>query len=783
MVEAVNALFGRARAQFVFDEIPFHRVSASAAASDRLSGDGDVPAPLRIAFIARANIEEKRANQINRSWTDRELPGMVAREISRLLDRSVRLGKRPVEARDIAVLCRTNRQAMSVQDALRRIEVPSVLHTRKSVFDTTEAEQVERVLAAMVDPGESGTLRAALVTELVGLNGDELARFEDDERQLAEWLGRFRMLREIWLSRGFIAAFHLCLDEVDAYRRLLSLPDGERRMTNVLHVAELLHRAAIADHLAPPSVVRFLRRMRAEASARRELAEEAAQIRIESDEAAVKILTVHVSKGLEFPVVICPYLWDLRGEGEGGDAWFHDREEDDTLTLDLGSEDVETHREAAATEAFAESVRLVYVALTRAQHHCVVFWGGFRQCEKSPLAYLLHQAPAEDGEGDPRPAVIRRVRDMDDRAMREDIERLVRRANGNIELRDIPSDEKGLAHLPEREEPARLRCRRARRALEDRPRTSSYTALTRGAERSGDEDGAVDRDAVAGVAAARSAGDAVPGEHARVLLSDFPAGPTAGRCLHKIFEQLDFSAAGAAEVRRIVAASLEEFGFESLWSEPVASAIGEILDTPLPGSTGSCALRGIPRGSRLSELEFLFPVGRACVPAGERVDRAEAVTAEQIAALLERHRCPAVMPEYARRVAGLGFSPLSGYLNGFIDLLFKCDDRWYVVDYKSNHLGPQAGDYAPALLAAEMARHHYFLQYYLYVVAVHRYLGRHIAGYDYERHFGGVYYLFLRGMSPRRPAGCGVFADRPPAALVDDLSRLVGGAGGGGGAP
>ncbi len=134
------------------------------------------------------------------------------------------------------------------------------------------------------------------------------------------------------------------------------------------------------------------------------------------------------------------------------------------------------------------------------------------------------------------------------------------------------------------------------------------------------------------------------------------------------------------------------------------------------------------------------------------------------------------MPEYADRVAQLGAPPLAGYLRGYIDLLFRHDGRYYVVDYKSNHLGPDAADYMPARLVPAMAVHDYYLQYLFYVVAVHCHLQQRLAGYDYAEHFGGVYYLFLRGMADAHPAGCGIYHDRPAQALVEELAAVIEGA-------
>ena len=177
---------------------------------------------------------------------------------------------------------------------------------------------------------------------------------------------------------------------------------------------------------------------------------------------------------------------------------------------------------------------------------------------------------------------------------------------------------------------------------------------------------------------------------------------------------------------------------------------------------------------RLSELEFIFPVADEKSSDGEGAQPAASglLTRARLAEVFTRCAAPPVPRDYAGRIRDLGFSPLAGYLKGFVDLVFEHAGRWYVVDYKSNHLGPTPKDYEPQRLGRVMADHHYFLQYHLYVVALHRYLTVRLPDYDYDRHFGGVFYLFLRGLSPVLPRGCGIFRDRPSRALIESLSAV-----------
>jgi exodeoxyribonuclease V beta subunit len=239
------------------------------------------------------------------------------------------------------------------------------------------------------------------------------------------------------------------------------------------------------------------------------------------------------------------------------------------------------------------------------------------------------------------------------------------------------------------------------------------------------------------------------------------------------------------------------FAIEPQWTEAICAAITDVLDTPLPVQGAPLSLRQVPAARRLNELEFVFPVAlrrddvapsrpggtrdgaivtspapTARRPAGDAEDRA--LSAARLADALAAHGEP-WLAEYAGRVRRLPFAQLSGYLKGFIDLVFAHGGQWFVVDYKTNDLGPHATDYRQSRLLAEMQRHHYVLQYHLYSVALHRYLQRRLAGYEYARHFGGVLYLFVRGMAPGHAAGSGVFFDRPAPALIEALSATLAG--------
>jgi exodeoxyribonuclease V beta subunit len=372
-----------------------------------------------------------------------------------------------------------------------------------------------------------------------------------------------------------------------------------------------------------------------------------------------------------------------------------------------------------------------------------------------------------------RPVVENRVENANERQMREDLARLASAAAGAIEIVDL-SAAAGPPYRSDASSETELRARVATRALSSLWRTGSFSSLiAAGAAGGAAADLGVDRDQDSEDPAAAPAAALA----AALPLADFPGGTRSGLLLHQLFEDIDFPSADAAALGAAAARLVDAYGLEARWAEPIRDAIGEVLDTPLDDATTPLRLRDVGAARRLAELEFVLPVAHG-------IDRGASFTSGRLADALARRGGDLFRPTYLDSVRRLGFAPLSGFLRGYIDLVFEHGGRWYVVDYKSNLLGPGAADYGSVGMARAMEHHHYFLQYHLYVVAVHRYLALRVPGYDYDRHFGAALYLFVRGMSPRHPPGCGVFRDRPPRRLVEELSALLDGdARAGGGAP
>jgi exodeoxyribonuclease V beta subunit len=759
LVGAVNALFSGRSLPFLFDEIGFVPAEARPGASDELThSSGPLPA-LELVWVPRRGRTGVRGEVITKRSAEVALPALVAGHVLELLRSGATRGGQPIGPGDIAVLTRTNRQASAVGRALGAVGIPSVLFAQASVLDSPEAPEVAALLRALVTPTHGRAVRTALATSLFGLGAAELHALGTDESAWQLWLERFAGWHELWRRRGFMPAFRRCLGDARVVPGLLGRPGGERRLTNVLHLGELLHEAASSGHLGMASLVRWFAQVRHDPGAREEVAGDARQIRLETDEHAVLLVTMHKSKGLEYPIVICPYLWDgaLLRKPEQEFLRYHDRADGLKLKLDLRPpEDKAAELALGEEEALSEQLRLLYVALTRARHRVTVFAGAFNTYEKSALAYLLHQGP---GKASTPREVAARVRALDDRDLMADLEAFARRAERGVKLRELALPEAGtwqrpLAPLGD------LRSQIPERRLALGWRSSSFTALVSHTPASPDPgEGARGRDEMLAPGHDRSPSEARAKDP--VPLDKLPRGAAVGTLVHSVLERVDWQK--PEELGTLVGEALERRpDLGAVDASLLAGALGGVVSTPFDADR-ALSLAELSTRKCLRELEFLLPVRGS----GKELDAA------RLAEAFERWAEPPVPPGYAARVAALGFTPLLGYLRGFIDLVFEHAGRYFVVDYKTNHLGPSVGDYASEKLVAAMAEHHYLLQYHLYTLALHRLLRARLPGYRYDAHFGGVYYLFVRGMAPSFGAGHGVFFDRPPLELVTALEAAL----------
>ena len=815
LVEAVNAVFSGA-APFVTAGIGYRAVAAAGEPSGplRLANQG-APVPLEFRLLPRM----RDGKALAKKDVLPVVAGAAADEIARLLELAgsgeAVVEDRPLAGADLAVLVRTREQGRVMAEALGERGVRSVEIDDGSVFHTREAEQIERLLWALADPGRETRVRGALAGDLFGLDARALHALGDDEQAWSAWTQRREDWRSHWTSRGIGSVLLRLLEGEGGAKHLLRHTDGVRRLTNYRHLAELLQAAETRDRLAASELAAWLNRRRADPDS----GDEEAKLRIESDERLVRILTVHGSKGLEFPVVFCPFAWDAQRSGRRSDAvdavYHRGAAEGYREVIDLAP-----HEGAVALEwleEFAESVRLFYVALTRAKYRCVVTWGQVRGAEDSPLAWLLHrsadgQPSFTEPDGDDAAiaalqAVADRFRGLGAEAWCGEVDALARRLPGAVAV-SVLAPEPPPVRPPEQLEaplPA-LAARELGRPLRRIRNLTSFSALwaeaasPRGGagERApaGRDESGIDRpdhdqhEEPADAARDPSGADGTPAG-ARTAFT-FPRGPVAGSCLHRIFERLDDPPEIAADrtgLDEICATALADFGIDGAW-QPVARDMVERTRAVLLRTSG--AAKGAEAGAesgpgadtegreaghaageggfrlgdphrRLVELEFHFPL--------EGLDR------RRLASRLVEHGYPDPFAGTAPNGTGGSRPPLHGFLRGYVDLVVEHGQRWYVVDYKSNWLGPEPGDYAPEALAVSMRAGGYTLQYLIYLVALHRYLATRLPDYDCERHLGGAFYLFVRGIDPAACMRRGVYFDRPTAECLLALDGCFRGGG------
>ncbi|HQY55144.1 MAG TPA: exodeoxyribonuclease V subunit beta [Dokdonella sp.] len=733
LIVAANSVFDGVADPFLVDFIPFEpaRFPSSKAASAHWLASAK---PLTV-WRMPDRIDDKGARK---SWTvgsfAERMFAEVAVEIRAIL---MRAREESVDVPSIAVLVNSNKQAEQAARHLGQWNIACDYLSAASVYASAEAVEIERLLVALDAPADSACVRAALATELLGFTLQDLLAAREDPGRWESQLGHIASLRQRWLDAGPYATIAHCVQM--SATRLLPRWDGRRRVTNLLHLGELLQHES-ARRSTPAELLHWLGQRRMEADEKRGEGN-AEPLRPADDPGAVQVLTVHRSKGLQYDVVFAPFamatFWKKLENQEVADeavAWHAD----DELRIDIGGPEWKAHALAQRDEQFAESLRLAYVAITRARHRVWLAWAWVNTGQSStsltgPFAWLWFR-----DAGIKRPDQLVALKDQADR-IDEGLAALVKRSRQCIDIKRLEVEAPPITRLPDAANKDDLViaefCGRIERGLE----TLSYSRLFAGSQQAplADHD---EFDTPLTTSPARPVEDPVP---------QWPRGAAFGVCVHQVFEDVAFAELAAAGVPADLARICADHGYAGDEIETIAGITrAGVRSELLPGS--GLRLMDLGAGEALAELEFLFPLG------GSRLD----AFAQVLAAWPDYARAPA---EWIVRRASV-----RGLMTGYIDLIARWQDRYYVLDYKTNLLGPGRADYAAERLPAAIRAHDYDLQYLIYLVALQRFLRARLGGsYDYEKHIGGALYLFVRGM--REGDRAGIHHDRPPAALIDAL--------------
>ncbi|MFH2130541.1 MAG: exodeoxyribonuclease V subunit beta [bacterium] len=744
LVQAINTVFGFHQNPFLFQEIGFFPATGAEKNPDRgLILDGQPAVPFQLWVI------DEDGKTVLKPVAQERVTKAVAGEIARLLNLS-RQGKAvltrgkngevvPLAPAHIAVLVRKHKEAEAMQQALRKLSVPSVLNTRASVFDAPEFAEMLILLQAVADPGSETRVRNALATGLMGVSGEEIDAYNSDDSSWEKVLEKFQTYRQYWSESGFYGMMRQFIRREAVRTRLLELEGGERKLTNLLHLIELLHEAETNNRFGMHGLLKWAEKNLLSPAG--EIDE--AEIRLETDADAVRLLTIHASKGLEFPIVFCPFSW---GSAPVTQVFYHDPLNDNALSLDLGSPALETNREQAKKEILAEEIRLFYVALTRAKHRCYLVWGDINQTGDSAMAYLFHKGRPESEK------------------IRSDLAELEKRAGGTLQLQTLP-DILAENVAARQETVPELGCPVFKGFYKLDWGISSFSGLS---SKTAVNVEFPDRDRQKGASPLNLRELRTDTPDTALTMFSMPGGAKTGNCFHELFEKLDFQETDPRSINQLVAETLQRYDFDTRWQPVALELVEKVLSLPLfpeekPHSP--FRLRDLALEERISEMEFYFPLGP--------------VTSQGIADVLGSYRDLPSAQTLSRTLSRLSLNEIQGFMKGFIDLIFYHNGRYTIVDWKTNHLGDRADDYQPGVLQEYMIGHAFILQYVIYSVALHRWLGLNLHDYDFRKHFGGVFYFFLRGIQGDPEARLGIFREDMTGCgeLIEDLSTYLGGGG------
>ena len=730
LVEGVNRLFDFKNAPFIYKNIKFLNVGA--AKKNLVFQLNNQPEP---AFRFYINDKDKSTQQDYAKACATSIQQWLKNAAENLVvfPNESKAENQTLRAENIAVLVRGYTEAELVKKELQALGIASVyLSDRGNVFESNTAKELGLILQACLSVTERPILNA-IATALFCLNAAEIHQIHHDEIQWQRWAEKFAEYQQIWQRQGVLPMLHHLLLAENITEKLLSRPDGERKLTDLLHLAEILQQAAALNE-SEAALLRWFEKQ-IQDNGRQE-----AQIRLESERQLVKIVTIHKSKGLEYDLVWLPFLGNAAKNPAKNKLFnlYYDSDEEKTL-WDMQDQ----HLDDLTEEVFAEELRLLYVALTRAKYQMAFVLPKAFDKKWNALLYVLTQ-----GE-------IGRKLDLpntwDTQPLLEKFKQLLPN-DVAIELTDVLQASEPLTLNVSQEN---LSAEIFQGEIEQDWRVTSFSGIEQTHQRKAylNEsavkkslifDDAKDYDASISIENITENLTTLAHDHDEMVL-DFPRGTQIGTLLHRYFEKVPFAQLADKENIEKLCQDLnlaeEQFAAVQQWFE-------QILSTPiLPND--DFTLAQINEKQCLKELAFYLNITSHFDVAGFN------------RALATLHHLPS---------EPLQFDDIQGMVRGTMDLVFSHQDKYYLLDYKSNFLGETLKDYDQAALKKAMLEHHYDWQYLLYVVALHRYLKTRLPHYDYNRDFGGVVYAFLRGMNGSPQSG--IFFDKPDWQLIQQLEEL-----------
>lgn len=708
LVKAVNTLFENVADPFIFSGIDFNPVKASKMADKaplKISGKKTPPLTIWHINVTEDNLGNRPKGFIKKESAKIDVAQSTANQIASLLEQSnkVKVGGKAIQPADITVLIRDRFQAELIINALARNGISCAYQGRESVFATEQAYEMNIILHALANPNDDSFLIAALTTKIVGKTSGQIVELQNDTNGWENLSQQVIEYNRMWQAGHFIQMIHQFMHSMHIPAACLQKSDGERLMTNLLHLIELLQHATKTTHGINGLIHWYQEQLLDTSSGEEQL------LRLESDSNLINVITIHRSKGLQYPIVFAPFLWDTRSQANS-DVIFH---RDNKIVRDIGSNDFESNKDLARREDLAESIRLLYVALTRAVHKCYISWGKIAGADNSALGHLLNNGVE--------------LKEQQDADIKANLTQLSLLSGNSIEITQLPNQ--SVFAQQDIELQSNLISREMDRCIDTSYGVSSFTSLAASAMHLQDEH-------IKGVDINKNDSDSIFG---------FPKGAKAGLFFHHLFENIDFKQPDSDVTDLLIKRSLRKYGFDSKWQGVVKDNLLKVIMCDL--DSNGLSLASIDNYNRVNEMEFLL-----------QHDKISSLAINNQLNKYER---------YSRHERPLTFSNIRGIVKGFVDLIFRHNNKYYIVDYKTNHLGSDISAYNNNELQLAIKKHDYDLQYLIYSAALHRYLQVIEPNYSYENNFGGVYYLFVRGIGSIKDGG--VFFDKPPQELINSL--------------
>jgi exodeoxyribonuclease V beta subunit len=751
LVEAINAMFLQNPAAFVYKNMKFQAVQSQLPQVQMIIEN--IPqAPLQILYIEDPETPE---TPLNKKTAREIIYDQVTDHINTLLQLSrnnlASLDNNPIQSSDIAVLVRNNFEAHHIQVALRKRGIPGVVFSKDRVWLSAICNDLSQTIAAVVDFQNEQKLKSALTSALIGLNADDLLDIIADSNRYDEWVTRFQSYHELWQQKGFMVMFRFLLSTENVRANILSMENGERLLTDLLHIAELLHQVDSEKQPGMSGLIEYFNRfITGEQFARHE-----SNMRLETDENAVKIVTIHKSKGLQYKIVYCPFLWDGAKLHKDSPFVIHDPENEFVLTLPITEEERNNCIEWAHSEYLAENMRLLYVALTRAQYQCYLVHGNISTAASSPLSWLLHGKDfIQDGKVPSDIVSVLNNSRMTRKKTWLALNQLAKITSIQVCYQKWPLPEISSSHGVSFAETTPvsydLACLKPHQKIDASWCITSFSALTsitHHASEVPDYDHHIDLHHDIAQHAEKAPKP--------MSIFAFPKGSRPGTFLHELLEHVDFEKSDVSSIERLVSDRLAEYGFDLQWKKTIIRLIDRVKWACLSKTDPDFRLCHIQSVDQIIELGFYFPI--------------KDLQPNRIKSIID------TVPWVRRSKVDmypLDTYQINGMMKGFIDLIFSYKNKFYIIDWKSNYLGPELKNYNQSAMKRSILEHYYILQYYIYTIALHRYLGQRIENYDYETHFGGIYYIFLRGLDNKHSGNYGIFWDRPSKDTVMALDQF-----------